>query len=132
MRNSRDDCARAAPRSVGSAIFAAALHADNAPLDTIAPDAKPCPKIADFLAGVGPAEDIDAPGQVQQRVASVLETDFLSPLAAGFLFTDFTQLFSPRSLSQVLIAPAFWSTRWRMLQTECSRTKRAPAINPIC
>ncbi|WP_340671948.1 hypothetical protein [Bradyrhizobium ottawaense] len=39
--------------SVGSAIFAAALHADNAPLDTTAPDAKTCPKIADFLAGVG-------------------------------------------------------------------------------
>jgi len=81
--------------SVGSAIFASALHADNAPLDAIAPDAKTCPKIADFLAGVGRAEDIDAPGQVEQRVASVLETDFLSPLVAGFLFTDFTQLFSP-------------------------------------
>ncbi|WP_316397793.1 hypothetical protein [Bradyrhizobium sp. 33ap4] len=81
--------------SVGSAVFAAALHADNAPLDTIAPDAKTCPKIADFLAGVGRAEDIDASGPVEQRVASVLETDFLSPLVAGFLFTDFTQLFSP-------------------------------------
>ncbi|WP_375784941.1 hypothetical protein ACE10Z_35925 [Bradyrhizobium sp. Pha-3] len=81
--------------SVGSAIFAAALHADNAPADTIAPDAKTCPKIADFLAGVGRAEDIDASGSVEQRVASVLETDFLSPLVAGFLFTDFTQLFSP-------------------------------------
>ncbi|WP_342734436.1 hypothetical protein [Bradyrhizobium sp. B117] len=84
--------------SVGSAIFAAALHADNAPLDAIAPDAKTCPKIADFLAGVGRAEDIDAPGQVEQRVASVLETDFLSPLVAGFLFTDFTQLFSPLAI----------------------------------
>ncbi|MGF6313265.1 putative chitinase [Bradyrhizobium sp. i1.8.4] len=81
--------------SVGSAIFAAALHADNAPLDGIAPDAKTCPKIADFLAGVGRAEDIDVSGPVEQRVASVLETDFLSPLVAGFLFTDFTQLFSP-------------------------------------
>ncbi|MCC8955001.1 hypothetical protein H8B02_16590 [Bradyrhizobium sp. Pear77] len=81
--------------SVGSAVFAAALHADNAPLDAIAPDAKTCPKIADFLAGVGRAEDIDASGPVEQRVASVLETDFLSPLVAGFLFTDFTQLFSP-------------------------------------
>ncbi|MDA9463055.1 hypothetical protein [Bradyrhizobium sp. CCBAU 53415] len=84
--------------SVGSAIFAAALHADNAPIDTIAPDAKTCPKIADFLAGVGRAEDIDASGQVEQRVASVLETDFLSPLVAGFLFTDFTQLFSPLAI----------------------------------
>ncbi|SCB51622.1 hypothetical protein GA0061098_10164 [Bradyrhizobium shewense] len=84
--------------SVGSAIFAAALHADDAPLDRIAPDAKTCPKIADFLAGVGRAEDIDASGQVEQRVASVLETDFLSPLVAGFLFTDFTQLFSPLAI----------------------------------
>lgn len=81
--------------SVGSAIFAAALHADNAPIDSSVPDGKTCPKIADFLAGVGRAEDIDAPGPVEQRVASVLATDFLSPLIAGFLFTDFTQLFSP-------------------------------------
>jgi len=81
--------------SVGSATFAAALHADNAPLDTVGPDAKICPKIADFLAGVGRAEDIDASGRIEQRVASILETDFLSPLVAGFLFTDFTQLFSP-------------------------------------
>ncbi|WP_208738528.1 hypothetical protein [Bradyrhizobium vignae] len=80
--------------SVGSVIFAPALHADDAPLDTIGPDAKTCPKIADFLAGVGRAEDIDAPGEVEQRVASVLETDFLLPLVAGLLFTDFTQLFS--------------------------------------
>ncbi|WOH80467.1 hypothetical protein RX327_32560 [Bradyrhizobium sp. BEA-2-5] len=84
--------------SVGSAIFAAALHADNAPLDAVAPDAKTCPKIADFLAGVGRAEDIDASGPVEQRVASALETDFLSPLVAGFLFTDFTQLFSPLAI----------------------------------
>ncbi|WP_229176998.1 hypothetical protein [Bradyrhizobium ivorense] len=84
--------------SVGSAVFAAALHADNAPLDAIASDAKTCPKIADFLAGVGRAEDIDASGPVEQRVASVLETDFLSPLVAGFLFTDFTQLFSPAAI----------------------------------
>jgi len=81
--------------SVGSAIFAAALHAENAPLSSSAPDGKTCPKIADFLAGVGRAEDIDAPGPVEQRVASILATDFLSPLVAGFLFTDFTQLFSP-------------------------------------
>ena len=117
--------------SVGSATFAAALHADDAPLDTVGPDAKICPKIADFLAGVGRAEDIDASGRIEQRVASILETDFLSPLVAGFLFTDFTQLFSPVAIPS-LIARAFWSTRWRMLQTECSTPKRLPATNPIC
>ncbi|UGX94986.1 hypothetical protein G6321_00007500 [Bradyrhizobium barranii subsp. barranii] len=81
--------------SVGSTIFAAALRAQTAPLDSNAVDGKTCPKIADFLAGVGRVQDIDAPGPVEQRVASVLATDFLSPLVAGFLFTDFTQMFSP-------------------------------------
>ena len=46
-----------------------------------------------ILRGVT-VNDIDAPGPVEQRVARVLATDFLSPLTAGFLFTDFTQLFS--------------------------------------
>ncbi|WFU40075.1 hypothetical protein QA640_38625 [Bradyrhizobium sp. CB82] len=92
--------------SVGSAIFAAALHADSASLDSNAADGKTCPKIADFLAGVGRIEDIDAPGPVEQRVASVLATDFLSPLVAGFLFTDFTQMFSPVAI------PAFDRARF--------------------
>jgi hypothetical protein len=81
--------------SIGSATFAAALHADNAPLNPSAPIGQTCKKVADFLAGIGRAEDIDVPGEVEQRVASVLTTDFLSPLVAGFLFSDFTQLFSP-------------------------------------
>ncbi|MGY4447837.1 hypothetical protein ACVWZR_002497 [Bradyrhizobium sp. i1.3.1] len=92
--------------SVGSAIFAAALHAENASLDSNAADGKTCPKIADFLAGVGRVQDIDAPGPVEQRVASVLATDFLSPLVAGFLFTDFTQMFSPVAI------PAFDRARF--------------------
>jgi predicted chitinase len=79
--------------SVGSATFAAALHAEKSPLDAAA--GRACPKIAQFLAGTGRADDIDAPGPVEQRVARVLATDFLSPLIAGFLFSDFTQLFSP-------------------------------------
>ncbi|WP_291856639.1 hypothetical protein [Bradyrhizobium sp.] len=81
--------------SVGSATFAAALHADKPSLDVDAAVGRACPKIAQFLAGTGRADDIDAPGPVEQRVARVLETDFLSPLIAGFLFPDFTQLFSP-------------------------------------
>jgi predicted chitinase len=81
--------------SVGSATFAAALHTENAPLDPNAPIGQTCKKVADFLAGVGRTEDIDVPGPVEQRVASILTTDFLSPLVAGFLFSDFTQLFSP-------------------------------------
>lgn len=84
--------------SVGSAIFAAALHAENGS-DSSATDGKTCPKIANFLSGVGRAQDIDAPGAAEQRVASVLATDFLSPLVAGFLFTDFTQFFSPVAVS---------------------------------
>ncbi|WP_271612548.1 hypothetical protein [Bradyrhizobium sp. CCBAU 21362] len=92
--------------SVGSAIFAAALHAENASLDSNAVEAKTCPKIADFLAGVGRVQDIDAPGPIEQRVAGVLATDFLSPLVAGFLFTDFTQMFSPFAI------PAFDRARF--------------------
>ncbi|MBH5371519.1 hypothetical protein HZZ16_26025 [Bradyrhizobium sp. CNPSo 4016] len=92
--------------SVGSAIFAAALHAGDASLDSNAIDEKTCPKIADFLAGLGRVQDIDAPGPVEQRAASVLATDFLSPLVAGFLFTDFTQMFSPVAI------PAFDRARF--------------------
>ena len=81
--------------SVGSATFAAALHAEEVASDTDALAGRACPKIAEFLAGVGRAEDLDVPGPVEQRVASVLTKDFLSPLVGGFLFSDFTQLFSP-------------------------------------
>lgn len=81
--------------SVGSATFAAALHAEKAIPDAGAFAGRACPKIAEFLAGVGRAEDLDAPGPVEQRVASVLTKDFLSPLVGGFLFSDFTQLFLP-------------------------------------
>jgi predicted chitinase len=79
--------------SVGSATFAATLHAEKAPLAAETAAGQACPKIARFLRGVT-VNDIDAPGPVEQRVARVLATDFLSPLTAGFLFTDFTQLFS--------------------------------------
>lgn len=81
--------------SVGSATFAAALHAEKAVSDVGMLAGRACPKIAEFLAGVGRAEDLDVPGPVEQRVASVLTKDFLSPLVGGFLFSDFTQLFSP-------------------------------------
>lgn len=81
--------------SVGAAAFAAALHAENAPLNANAPAGQACDKIAAFLAGVTRAQDLDVPGAVEQRVASVLTTDFISPLVAGVLFSDFTQLFSP-------------------------------------
>jgi predicted chitinase len=83
--------------SVGSATFAAALHAEKAPFGPDAAAGWACPKIAQFLAGVT-VNDIDAPGPVEQRVARILATDFLSPLTAGFLFTDFTQLFSLTAL----------------------------------
>lgn len=80
--------------SVGSAIFASALHADASPGVSSASE-KTCQKISDFLAGVGRAADIDVPGPVEDRVASVLATDFLSPLTTGVLFTDFSQSFWP-------------------------------------
>lgn len=84
--------------SVGSATFAAALHAEKAPLDPQASAGRACPKIAQFLAGVR-VNDIDVAGAVEQRAANILATDFLSPLTAGFLFSDFTQLFSPVAFS---------------------------------
>lgn len=81
--------------SVGAATFAAALHAEPAPQNSNAPAGQACDKIAAFLAGVTRAQDLDVPGAVEQRVAGILTTDFISPLAAGVLFSDFTQLFSP-------------------------------------
>jgi hypothetical protein len=81
--------------SIGAATFAAALHADKAPLGATPPTGQACDKIASFLAGVTRAQDLDVPGAVEQRVASVLKTDFISPLTAGVLFSDFTQSFSP-------------------------------------
>lgn len=80
--------------SVGAAVFAAALHAEpQTGLDNAS--AQPCPRIAEFLSGITHTEDIDVPGPVEQRVDSILATDFLAPLTAGFLFSDFTQLFTP-------------------------------------
>ena len=83
--------------SVGSATFAAALHADKAPYGPDAAVGRACPKIAQFLAGIT-VNDIDAPGPLEQRVGRILATDFLSPLTAGFLFTDFSQMFSLTAL----------------------------------
>ena len=47
--------------SVGSATFAAALHAEKAPLASPAAAGQACPKIEQFLRGVT-VNDIDAPG----------------------------------------------------------------------
>jgi predicted chitinase len=85
--------------SVGAATFAAALHADNDSLKNNTPAGQACDKIASFLNGVTRAQDLNVPGVVEQRVADILKTDFVAPLAAGFLFSDFTQLFTPVSFS---------------------------------
>ncbi|WP_249779091.1 hypothetical protein [Bradyrhizobium sediminis] len=81
--------------SVGAAVFAAALNADS-PTASHADSSQACPRIAAFLAGTG-REQVDTPGPVEARVESILTTDFLAPLTAGFLFTDFTQNFLPFS-----------------------------------
>jgi predicted chitinase len=82
--------------SVGAAVFAAALNADSSATVSHADPAQACPRIAAFLAGTG-REQVDTPGPVEERVESILTTDFLAPLTAGFLFTDFTQNFLPFS-----------------------------------
>jgi hypothetical protein len=84
--------------SVGAATFAAALHADKDSLDGGASTGQACDKIAGFLNGVTRAQELSVPGVVEQRVADILKTDFVAPLAAGFFFSDFTQLFTPISL----------------------------------
>lgn len=81
--------------SVGAATFAAALHADNTKPSLDVSAKQSCEKIAKFLGGTTKFEELDVPGPVEQRVASILSTDFLSPLVSGFLFSDFTQLFTP-------------------------------------
>jgi predicted chitinase len=78
--------------SVGAAVFAAALHAEPSP---VAAPTQACPRIAEFLAGIAHTDSIDVPGAVEQRVDSILQTDLLSPLTAGFLFPDFSQMFWP-------------------------------------
>jgi hypothetical protein len=83
--------------SVGAAAFAAALHVDNTPPDAHALAGQTCEKIAKFLNGVTAAQELDVPGAVEQRVSEILKTDFVAPLAAGFLFSDFTELFLPVS-----------------------------------
>jgi predicted chitinase len=93
--------------SVGAAVFAAALKADSAPTAAHVDPVQACPSIAAFLAGTG-REQVDTPGPIEQRVESVLTTDFLAPLTAGFLFTDFTQNFIPFSIP--------WLDRARFLE----------------
>jgi len=86
--------------SVGAAIFATALHsADQSSVvtpETVAIQAAaPCEKIAEFLQGARTVQSMDLPGPIEQKVQSVLATDFLSPLVAASLFPDFTQGFVP-------------------------------------
>jgi hypothetical protein len=84
--------------SVGTAVFAAALNADSSPTASHADPAQACPRNAAFSWRDRP-EQVDTPGPVEERVESILTTDFLAPLTAGFLFTDFTLNFLPFSFS---------------------------------
>jgi predicted chitinase len=108
--------------SVGAAVFAAALKADSAPTASRVDPAQACPRIAGFLAGTG-REQVDTPGPIEDRVESILTTDFLAPLTAGFLFTDFSQNFVPFSI------PLFDRARFLEYTLENAADRAAKSAN---
>jgi predicted chitinase len=92
--------------SVGAAAFAAALDAYDHDLLELTPDeasqrAEPggdlnsCPAITDYRTSPRVPPPPDAPGPLERAVRRALEHDFLAPLVAGALFTDYTQRFVP-------------------------------------
>ncbi|MBI3699104.1 MAG: hypothetical protein HY242_01485 [Afipia sp.] len=85
--------------SVGAATFAAATAVDIAKSQS--DDAPACQNIADFLNGVARLSKLQSTGETEQRVDSILSSDFLAPLTAGFLFTDFSQTFLPLPVKEL-------------------------------
>ena len=87
--------------SIGAAAYAAALKAeeknDSKALGNVtAVTADPCPKITEYLLGKKPIpRDLEAPLPMEIELRKTFANDFLSPLVAGALFTDFTQSFVP-------------------------------------
>jgi predicted chitinase len=109
--------------SIGAAAYAATvrsaedkhpapLSSDNAALPIVGAVKDPCPTITEYLLGRGSASQIaeyasgkrlvhklETPFGMEVKMRKVFANDFLSPLVAGALFTDFTQSFLPVPVS---------------------------------
>jgi predicted chitinase len=93
--------------SVGAATFTAALNAlDHDLVDMTQAEAAqtrtnaaekfdPCPAITDFRTGARLPLNSDQPGPLERAIRRAFKQDFLAPLVAATLFTDFTQRFLP-------------------------------------
>jgi predicted chitinase len=93
--------------SVGAAVFAAALNAyDRDLLELTEAEARqraksadgafdPCPAITDYRTNPRLSAVIDSPGPVERAVRRALKQDFIAPIVAAGLFTDFVQHFLP-------------------------------------
>jgi len=89
--------------SLGAAAYAAAVNSTSfnpTPAEPVAPTSRAavdsCPKITEYLSGERPIpKGLQEPGRVESAVRKMLKSDFLSPLLAGAMFTDFTQAFIP-------------------------------------
>ena len=81
--------------SLGSALFDAALRTGSSQNTNVQTDTS-CPKISNFLRPDFPiSATLGDIGKMEQRVQKVLSHDFLSPLVAATLFSDFMQAFLP-------------------------------------
>src|SRR5215467_10096939 len=86
--------------SIGATVFATALHASD--LETrrdegtsAAATEQQCTTIGQFLAGASRISNLDQAGAIETKVQLTLSADYLSPLVAASLFSDFTQTFVP-------------------------------------
>jgi predicted chitinase len=95
--------------SVGAAVFAAALNAydhdlialnDEEVRERVKPAGEfdPCPAITEFRTNPRVPASPDGPGPLERAVRGALKQDFIAPLVAAALFTDYTQRFLPFSI----------------------------------
>jgi predicted chitinase len=86
--------------SIGATVFATALHASDLETErnegnAVAATEQQCATIGQFLAGASRISNLDQAGSIETKVQLTLSADYLSPLVAASLFSDFTQTFVP-------------------------------------
>jgi predicted chitinase len=99
--------------SIGGATFVTALSSlDKGLLEIDAADQEqsrnlaagsfdPCPAIRAFQSSAVLPSNPERAGPLERAVRRTLREDFISPLAAAFLLTDFTQRFLPRTFDSL-------------------------------
>jgi hypothetical protein len=91
--------------SVGASVFASLAKAMAADPHPGASPANPCPDLEANWRKLAETPG-SSRGKMEQATRAILSSDFLSPLAAGALFPDFTQQFLPFQVGQ------FDRSRW--------------------